>query len=175
MRLLGLSLAWCVVACGGQTKTEERGVVGTGATPGDLTDGGGASGAGGGIGGTGGLPADGGGTPYRDPGCPTETKQPGFVECDVAESAATCSPGYHCVPTVTYGEKCHTEEIGTRCVPAGTATQGDDCTNADCAAGYVCVTGGTGFVCAKLCFSQTDCPAGLLCSALDVDGYGVCG
>jgi hypothetical protein len=99
----------------------------------------------------------------------------GYHECDVSASTATCPFGYQCIPTVTYGEKCHTEEIGTRCAVAGTAAQGDDCTVADCAAGFVCVSGGTGYECAALCHVQSDCPPGLLCAPLDVDGYGVCG
>jgi hypothetical protein len=99
-------------------------------------------------------------------------------ECDVGASLASCGPGQRCVPYITYGERCRTEEIGTQCTVAGVAVQGDDCANAACADGYVCVSAGSGFECAQLCTVQggkSDCPPGLLCSPLDVDGYSVCG
>jgi hypothetical protein len=86
-----------------------------------------------------------------------------------------CPAGYHCIPTVTYAEKCNTETIGTRCALVGSAQQGQDCSVDDCGAGLVCVSGGAGFQCAALCQTQRDCPPGLLCAPLDVDGYGVCG
>jgi hypothetical protein len=90
---------------------------------------------------------------------------------------STCGPGAKCAPYVEYAMDCQTEEIGTRCVTAGVGVQGDDCANDLCAAGFVCVSSGVGLVCAQLCHSTEldDCPSGLICGELDVDGFFVCG
>jgi len=113
---------------------------------------------------------------YVDPGCKPTDKIEGVRECD-AKLQTGCTFGERCVPYVTYGERCSAEIVGTRCEIAGTATQGQDCGSDLCAAGYVCVTCGAGFVCAQLCTTngpEDDCPRGLLCSPLDVDGFSVC-
>ena len=117
-------------------------------------------------------------TPYQDPGCPPETKVVGVHECEVGIPSVGCGPGNRCVPYVIYGERCRTEEVGTRCTIAGTAAQGDDCAVEACADGYVCVSAGSGFECAQICTNQggrSNCPPGLLCMPLDVPDRFVCG
>lgn len=113
---------------------------------------------------------------YRDPGCKPATKVQGRHECDVFTGQASCGFGSKCAPYVHYAMDCQTEEIGTECVVAGTGTQGDDCANDLCAAGFVCVTAGIGLQCAQLCQDALldGCPPGLLCVELDVDGFFVC-
>jgi hypothetical protein len=126
-----------------------------------------------------GLVGDGdGGAPYVDPGCAPTTKIPGPRECDPYSTAASCGPGGECIPHITYTDGCQAEVIGTVCTVAGPGVQGDDCSVDNCAAGYVCVSGGAGFQCARLCTIQgikDDCPPGLICAPLDVDGFFVCG
>jgi hypothetical protein len=117
-------------------------------------------------------------TPYQDPGCPPETKIQGVNECQVGTPSVGCAPGDRCVPYVVYGERCRTEEVGTRCAVAGPAVQGDDCTSESCADGFVCVSAGSGFECAQICTNsggKSNCPPGLLCMPLDVPDRFVCG
>ncbi len=116
---------------------------------------------------------------YVDPGCAPAMKVQGRHACNpFAQSDEECGLGYRCVPYVRYANQCKTEEIGTECEVAGTGQQGDDCTVAECAAGFVCVTAGSGFQCAALCqltATGDTCTSGLICTPLDVDGYYVCG
>jgi hypothetical protein len=116
---------------------------------------------------------------YVDPGCPPAPKIQGPRACDpFASGNGQCGEGYRCVPVVQYADKCRTEEIGTECELAGNGRQGDDCSAEDCAAGFVCVTAGSGFQCAALCQltgTGDTCTSGLICSPLDVDGFFVCG
>jgi hypothetical protein len=171
------------VGCGGTVDGKGTGTIGPDDDP---LSSGGAVGSGGSSGGAGGAPqAGGGGTGgapdlpdarYVDPGCKPAEKVQGPRECDTVTQRG-CASGERCVPYVTYGERCEAEEIGTRCDVAGEARQGDDCAFEACASGFVCVTGGAGFICAELCSMNADrdeCPAGLLCSPLDVDGFSVC-
>jgi hypothetical protein len=46
---------------------------------------------------------------------------------------------------------------GTRCRPAGDATEADECRGNDCAAGYTCMRGGDGFSCVAFCRDDGDC------------------
>jgi hypothetical protein len=183
-------VAWCAwggiamvaVACGGTVDSADTASQGpedpiaTGGRSGVIEDGGIVP-----VPGTGGSTSepDPGGLPdahFDDPGCRPTTKTEGSRECDTT-SQSGCGPGERCVPYVSYGANCESEEVGTRCDFAGSATQGQDCTFELCAAGYVCVTGGAGFSCAHLCTASgasDDCPPGLLCSPLDVDGFAVC-
>jgi hypothetical protein len=114
---------------------------------------------------------------YHDPVCAPSVKVQGKRECDVFLGQASCGPGAKCAPYVKYAMDCQSEEIGTECVAAGTGVQGDDCANEPCAPGFVCVSGGVGLECAKLCQDTQfdDCPPGLICGELDVDGFFVCG
>ena len=178
----GASAVALAFACGGTVDKTGTASVGPGPEP-SVT--GGRNGAGGASSGGAGRGSGGNGTGsvpdlpdarFDDPGCKPSQKVEGTRECD-AVSQSGCSAGERCVPYVDYGQKCEAEEIGTRCEIAGTATQGDDCSTDICAGGFVCVTGGAGFVCAKLCrmnSADEDCPPGLLCSPLDVDGFAVC-
>jgi hypothetical protein len=114
---------------------------------------------------------------YHDPVCAPAVKVQGVRECDVFSGQASCGPGAKCAPYVKYAMDCQSEEIGTQCVAAGTGMQGDDCASDLCAPGFVCVSGGVGLECAKLCQDTQfdDCPPGLICGELDVDGFFVCG
>lgn len=140
-----------------------------------------------GFGGDAGVVAGSGGGPfgrdsgsdarYKDPLCAPAVKVQGVRECDVFTGQGSCGPGAKCTPYVQYAMDCQTEEIGTRCVAAGSGVQGDDCANDLCAASFVCVSSGVGLECAQLCHNGQfdDCPPGLLCGELDVDGFFVCG
>lgn len=162
--------------CGGSVNDGEIGVT----VPRGLDAGGGRpstldAGPRGGAPGTGGATAS-GGTTYRDPSCPPVTSQPGNYQCDPF-SLTSCGDGNRCAPYVEYADNCGTEKIGTMCTIAGPGVQGDDCTVVTCSAGYVCATGGIGFVCMKLCQpgqSSDACAPGLICSELDVSGFYVC-
>ncbi len=182
--LPALVVAVWVPSCGGTVQNGDA-VTGSGTGAASGRGGGtGASGASGGQG-TGGAhsaPTDGGLTDVRyvDPGCPPAMKIQGTQACDpfAASPEVECGVGYRCVPYVEYADHCHTERIGTECQPAGAGRQGDDCANTDCAAGFVCVTAGTGFQCAALCKlvpGGDTCTSGLICTPLDVDGFYVCG
>jgi hypothetical protein len=169
-------------ACGGTVDRTGTASAGPGDDPPST---GGRSGSGGAF--SGGAPQASGGSAtgsvpglpdarYDDPGCKPTKKVEGRRECDTVAQTG-CSSGERCVPYVDYGEECEAEEVGTRCEVAGEGRQGDDCTSELCAGGFVCVTGGAGFVCARLCrmsASGDECPPGLLCSPLDVDGFSVC-
>ena len=165
--------------CGGTVNGGETGVGSNGAGPNGGGSGyGGDSGAGAnGSGGYGARPDAASDARYTDPTCAPAVKVQGVRECDVFTDQANCGAGSKCAPYVTYAMDCQTEEIGTRCVGAGTGVQGDDCANDVCAPGFVCVSSGVGLECARLCRNSQidDCPPGLICGELDVDGFFVCG
>ena len=71
---------------------------------------------------------------------------------------------------------CQQEQYGTLCEPVGAGHQGTPCGGGDCAAGFVCVLTGAGNQCVRLCHlsGASDCPSGLVCEAIDSDGYGGC-
>jgi hypothetical protein len=169
-----------VVACGGTVNgggLSSSAAGGPGAFDGGVVPGAGGATSDGGPSGS--TPDASSGQPYRDPGCPQQTKIQGTKECDPGTQNG-CFAGDECVPYVDYGRDCHTETVGTMCIVAGSGVQGDDCTDPSvgCAAGYVCATSGTGLRCAALCdgtSTVTGCPPGLICVDLDVDGYYVCG
>lgn len=171
------------VGCGGSVDSAENrpGVAaGDGATS---SVAGGASGqpdAGAATGGTSGFGSGGaagiGGT-FIDPGCPDAMRVAGPSECDALATDTGCGFGQRCLPTVEYAEDCGTEVFGTVCVEAGSGAQGDDCVDEPCSEHHVCVTTGQGSQCVRLCAlvaGGDDCAPGLLCQALDVDGYNVC-
>jgi hypothetical protein len=131
---------------------------------------------------------------FADPGCP-EVPPPAQVnDCNPfiidstgemsdplapgapPESSFACQQGEACIPFVDYpNAPCEPETFGTKCVPAGTAGQGMPC-DEGCAAGFLCVATGLGTRCAQLCPlpGENACPSGLLCGAVDIEGYGVC-
>lgn len=114
--------------------------------------------------------------PFEDPGCPDAPRVPGPRHCEPFETFPGCGPGERCIPYVTYADDCGTEEFGTACVAEGPGRQGDECIHQSCSTGHVCVTTGEGSQCVTLCRLDFpgDCPPGLLCSRLDVDGFYVC-
>jgi hypothetical protein len=176
----GVGVALLAAGCGGTVEHGDAVATGAGARPGA----GGHAGSSSVDAGTGGsvtmVPGrDAGLTDarYVDPGCASRPKVAGIEECDPF-TPSSCGPGARCSPYVSYGTGCQAEEIGTRCEVAGVGVQGDDCASDPCAPGYVCVSAGAGFECARLCQlhgGTTGCPPGLLCAPLDVDGFFVCG
>lgn len=113
---------------------------------------------------------------FEDPGCPSVPPEPPQLNCDPFSDAGSCGAGRGCLPYVQYPTAaCERERYGTRCELAGAAGQGESC-RAGCAPGYLCVASHRGSVCARLCElpGHASCPPGLLCSAVDIEGYGVC-
>jgi hypothetical protein len=116
-----------------------------------------------------------------DGGCPVEELPPPDLQCDPFDPAS-CGLGFGCFPYVDHpeGAGCEQQRYGTTCAPSGSGTQGSLC-GGDldwCATGFVCVVGQrAGKRCAKLCDlgATAPCSGGLLCSELDVAGFGVCG
>jgi hypothetical protein len=183
---LGLALA---AACGGSVGDD----TGDGGSGGSLAGGSGGVGGGiGGFGGTGGSFGGFGGTGgsfggsggsfggtggFIDPGCPDAAPPPPDITCDVFAKPSDCPAGEACYPYVNYpSQKCDFETYGTLCAPAGTGTQGDPCLAENCGAGFVCVLTGQGTECVELCdlVGQDNCPAGLFCLPIDVEGFGGC-
>lgn len=114
---------------------------------------------------------------FADPGCPEIEEPPDSIVCDPLLGSSECGDGYACSPYVDYpSEPCEAERFGTECALAGPGIQGDSCVLDDCAAGFLCVAGNQGTVCAQLCVSPgpNTCPVGLLCGTVDLKGYGVC-
>lgn len=115
---------------------------------------------------------------YLDPGCPDAPLPPPENKCDPFESPSrTCPKGEACMPFVTYPTvACEPEVYGTTCYPAGTGTQGSPCSGGGCAGGFVCVVSGAGNQCGAICKAGAvgACAEGLVCSPIDVPGFGVC-
>ena len=117
------------------------------------------------------------GEPFFDPGCP---EVPGAVEdreCDPLGVPTGCGDGLACFPYVDYpNDPCAPERFGSRCDVEGVGMQGDECSLQGCAGGFLCVATGQGTQCAKLCElpSSGQCPPGLVCGSVDIEGYGVC-
>jgi hypothetical protein len=171
------------ISCGGTVQNGDAVTSGSSGAPGSVARAGSSS-LDGGVSGAGGAftTSDAGlsDARYVDPGCPPAMKIQGVHACEpfAPSTGSGCGPRERCVPYVQYADQCKTEEIGTQCQPAGVGTQGEDCNVDDCAAGYVCVTAGTGFQCAALCQllpNGDTCGSGLLCTPLDVDGFFICG
>jgi hypothetical protein len=179
-----------LVACGGQADEGQGGDPGSsgasgasggagviGATGGRTSNSGGAS-----VGGTGQAGQSSGGSTFVDPGCPDIEPPPPIKECDPLGSDLQCPFGTGCYPYVDhpFGSGCGTQTYGARCALAGSGTQGAACGDGNdyCAPSFVCVVGAhPGRHCAKLCTFDglSDCPPGLFCDDVDIEGYGVCG
>lgn len=176
-------------ACGGSVahgNGDEPSDGGSSATAGKAggSFGGSSSGRAGSAGAGGSATAGSGGKDEPPPvntGCPDTDLPPADITCDpfVLDS---CGPGFGCYPYVDHpeGSGCDAQVYGTRCVPVGDGTQGSLCGEGAslCAAGFVCVVGQrAGKRCAQLCKlgEPGQCQGGLLCSDLDVTGFGVCG
>lgn len=184
------ALLAAALGCGGATEHNTDDPMPGGGTT--SQPGGGAAGnATGGVNGVAGKPSAAGsaGKPLPNPtepdpvdtACPMEELPPPTIQCD-AFSASSCGAGLGCYPFVTHpgGSGCGAQQYGTACLPAGSGKQGDRCgddTGDICASGYVCVVGQrAGKRCAALCRPGSEqCPGGLICSDLDVEGFGVCG
>jgi hypothetical protein len=116
---------------------------------------------------------------YVDPGCPEAGPPVTDYRCDpYNQPNGTCSGGQACYIFVQYPQKpCDQEIYGSLCVTAGSGQQGDPCGGTQqCAGGFVCVIAGSGTQCVELCklSGQDGCPAGLVCEAIDIDGFGGC-
>jgi hypothetical protein len=182
-----VAVAFAAVACGGAVTLDDgsggssggAGVISTGGRAGS-----GGSGAlpgtgGTGAGGSGGTAQDAGFDVFVDPGCPDVVVPPPVSECDPFNTPSGCRFDEGCYPFVEYpGGECATEQYGSRCLPAGTGTQGSDCEEARCAPGFVCVVGAApGSRCVQLCpvFGDDLCPAGMVCEPIDIQqGFGGC-
>jgi hypothetical protein len=146
---------------------------------------GGAGGAGGSSStfsgsGSGNAPPDGGADAlpdYVDPGCPDAAAPIEEFFCDPYEQQG-CLRGEGCFIFVDYPtEPCGPETYGAFCAPAGFGGQGEPCFGAqDCQGGFTCVITGSGTQCVQLCALEGEdgCPAGLVCEAIDVEGFGGC-
>lgn len=113
---------------------------------------------------------------FVEPGCPDAAPPPPSYECDPFDPVSSCGPGEACYPWVDYPtEPCDHEQFGTICAPAGIGGQGDPCTGL-CAANHVCVITGQGTQCVQLCqlVGEDNCPPGLFCVPIDVEGFGGC-
>lgn len=116
---------------------------------------------------------------YVDPGCPDNPPPLQDFQCDPNNQANSgCAFGEACYIYVNYpDEPCGQEVYGAFCGPAGFGVQGDACNGAfDCAAGFACVVTGSGNQCVQLCPLQgnDNCPSGLVCEPIDVEGFGGC-
>lgn len=116
---------------------------------------------------------------YVDPGCPDAPPPEQLFECDpYNQNNGDCGPGDGCFIFVQYPtEPCGQETYGAVCVAAGTGAQGDPCGGGqDCQGGYVCVLSGSGNQCVQLCHivGVSNCPDGLVCEPIDVEGFGGC-
>ena len=116
---------------------------------------------------------------YVDPGCgdpePPETN----FDCNPYDQQNSgCFSGEGCYIYVIYpDEACEQETYGALCAPEGPGGQGAVCGGAnDCAAGFACVITGSGNQCVQLCPLQgaSECPPGLVCEPIDVEGFGGC-
>jgi hypothetical protein len=176
------------VAHGGEGEGDPSGGVGgaiggggsAGSRAGSATQGGSAGSSGAAP--SGGQSQGGRSDPPIGTGCPeTEPLEPD-LQCSPLDGAA-CGPGFGCYPYVVHpdGNGCEQQRSGTTCAPSGVGTQGSTCgaePEARCAPGFVCVVGQrAGKRCAQLCElgGLQTCSGGLLCSELDVPGFGVCG
>lgn len=119
---------------------------------------------------------------YVDPGCPDAEPPPPIAECDPFASPTGCEAGLACYPFVERpgGDGCDFERFGAICMPPGQVQAGERCgaSYGWCDAGLLCVVGAlSGARCLQLCdpFGPETCSGGLVCSPVDVEGYGVCG
>jgi hypothetical protein len=127
---------------------------------------------------SGGHPPDAGLPDADEPICKNQPPPIENFECDPYNQPGDCLPTEACYIYVNYPtEPCGQEEYGSFCYPQGSGGQGASCSGAfDCLAGHVCVITGSGTQCVQLCnlFGEDGCPQGLVCEAIDVEGFGGC-
>ncbi|NUP10991.1 MAG: hypothetical protein HOW73_33510 [Polyangiaceae bacterium] len=116
---------------------------------------------------------------FIDPGCKDQPPPLEDFQCDPENQGnGDCQIGEGCYIYVDYPEDpCGQEIYGSLCLPEGFGQQGDPCGGAqDCSAGHVCVVTGSGTQCVVMCDldGPSDCPSGLVCEPIDVDGFGGC-
>jgi hypothetical protein len=116
---------------------------------------------------------------YVDPGCPDAGPPLTDFKCDpYKQFDGECPNGYGCYIYVQYPqEPCGQEIYGADCAPVGPGGQGSPCGGAqDCGGGFVCVVTGSGTQCVQLCplMGDDNCPSGLVCEPIDVQGFGGC-
>jgi hypothetical protein len=116
---------------------------------------------------------------YIDPGCPSTPPPFEDFQCNPYDQQNSgCFSGEGCYIFVQYPEEpCGQEIYGAFCAPAGVGVQGEPCQGGlDCSAGFVCVVTGSGNQCVQLCplEGNDNCPSGLVCEPIDVEGFGGC-
>ncbi len=116
---------------------------------------------------------------FVDPGCKDKPPPLEDFQCDADhQNSSGCFQGEGCYIYVQYpDDPCGQEIYGSVCLPAGVGQQGDFCGGAtDCAPGLACVVTGSGTQCVELCplVGPSDCPSGLVCEPIDVEGFGGC-
>ena len=169
--LFPTALALLGVACEGNVRIPGQ--------DGDGGDGGGGyypSGPGPGAGPDGGKDAL---SEYTEEPCKDKPPPLEAFECNPYDQPnGTCPAGEACYIFVDYpSEPCGQEIYGAFCYPAGPGQQGDPCNGGqDCGVGHVCVVTGSGTQCVVLCELSGfgNCPAGLVCEPIDVEGFGGC-
>jgi hypothetical protein len=116
---------------------------------------------------------------YVEPPC---TDKPPPIEdyaCDpYDQESGDCGFGEGCYIFVEYpSEPCGQEIFGAICLPEGIGGQGDPCGGPlDCQADFVCVVADSGTQCVQYCPLEgaSNCPDGLVCEPIDVEGFGGC-
>lgn len=116
---------------------------------------------------------------YVDPGCPNKPPPIYDLQCDpYVQGNGDCFFDEGCYIYVEYPpDPCGQEIYGAVCVPAGTGQQGDPCGGPQsCGPGLACVITGSGTQCVTLCPLEgaDNCPQGMVCEPIDVEGFGGC-
>lgn len=115
--------------------------------------------------------------PFEDEPCEKVPPPVSEMGCDPFDPDSGCSSGQGCKPFVEYPTSpCEPERFGARCDWVGTGVQGDPCSAEPCAAGFLCIATGQGTQCAQLCAldGSAQCPQGLVCASVDIEGLGTC-
>ncbi|MBK6516735.1 MAG: hypothetical protein IPM79_21295 [Polyangiaceae bacterium] len=116
---------------------------------------------------------------FVDPGCKDIPPPIEDFQCDPTDQGnGDCLFGEGCYIYVDYpDDPCGQEIYGAFCMTEGFGQQGDPCGGGqDCGAGLVCVVTGSGTQCVVMCDldGPSGCPSGLVCEAIDVEGFGGC-
>ncbi|HEY3592279.1 MAG TPA: hypothetical protein VGL13_00335 [Polyangiaceae bacterium] len=113
---------------------------------------------------------------FHEDACPDAPPDPSTLECDPF-TQLQCPPGQACYPVPPQAQDvCHPGSYSTRCVFAGSGTQGTPCSDgSQCSGGFICVKTSSGDECAKLCRidQPQSCASGRVCRLVDVTGSGI--